>query len=130
MRNRLTAEGDFHVAKLTIAFAGVLMVLGFACFAMTGMEHKTSLIPAVVGIIMEPFGVLALVKPNLRMHAMHGAVTIGLLGFIAGIGGLIARRPQGLALFEMLALIVITGIYVAMCVNSFIQARRNRVVET
>jgi hypothetical protein len=118
------------VAKLTIAFAGVLIVLGFVCFAMTGMEHKTALIPAVVGFIMEPFGVLALVKPNLRMHGMHGAVTIGLLGFMAGIGGLIARRPQGLALFEMLALIAITGIYVALCVNSFVQARRNREVAT
>lgn len=117
------------MAKLTIAFAGVLIVLGFVCFAVTGMEHKTALIPALVGFLMEPMGVLALVKPNLRMHAMHGAVTVGLLGFIAGVGGLIARRPHGIALFEMVALIVITGLYVAMCVNSFIQARRNRTAE-
>ena len=118
------------MAKLTIAFAGILMVLGVVCFAVTGMEHKTALIPALVGVIMEPFGVMAMVKPNLRMHAMHGAVLIGLLGFLAGIGGLIARRPAGIALFEMLALVVLTGLFVALCVNSFIQARRNRIVET
>jgi hypothetical protein len=114
------------VAKLTIAFAGVLIVLGFACFAATGMEHKTALIPALVGVLMEPFAVLALIKPNLRMHAMHGAVTIGLLGFIAGVGGLIARRPSGIALYEMLALVAITGIYVILCVMSFIRARMAR----
>ena len=115
------------MAKLTIAFAGLLIVLGFVCFAMTGMEHKTALIPAVVGILMEPMGVLALLKPNLRMHAMHGAVTVGLLGFIAGIGGLVARRPSGIALFEMVALTAITGLYVLLCVRSFISARRARV---
>ena len=118
------------MAKLTIAFAGVLIVLGFVCFAMTGMEHKTALIPALVGILMEPMGVLALLKPNLRRHAMHGAVLVGLLGFIAGVGGLIARRPQGLALFEMLALTAICGIYVLLCVRSFIAARRTRVAGT
>jgi hypothetical protein len=115
------------VAKLTIAFAGVLIVLGVACFVATGAEHKTALIPALVGIIMEPMGVLALLKPNLHMHAMHGAVTVGLLGFIAGVGGLIARRPSGIALVEMLALVAICGVYVAMCVVSFIAARRTRI---
>jgi hypothetical protein len=115
------------VAKLTIAFGGVLVILGLVCFGMTGMEHKTALIPTVVGAILEPAGLIALVKPNLRMHAMHAAVLVGLLGFIAGIGGLIARRPSGIALVEMLALTGICGLYVALCVMSFIQARRVRV---
>ena len=113
------------MAKLTIAIAGLLMVLGIACFAMTGAEHYTALIPAIVGALMEPAGVLAMVKPNFRMHAMHAAVLVGLLGFIAGVGGLIARRPHGLALFEMVALTVICLIYVLLCVRSFIQARRS-----
>ncbi len=119
----------FSVAKLTIAFAGVLIVLGFACFAATGMEHKTALIPVLVGLLMEPAGVLALIKPNLRMHAMHMAVLVGLLGFIAGVGGLIARRPSGIALFEMLAMTLICGLFVALCVMSFISARKLRMSE-
>ena len=102
------------MAKLTIAFAGVLIVLGFVCFAVTGMEHKTALIPVVVGLLMEPAGVLAVIKPNLRMHAMHMAVLVGLLGFIAGIGGLIAHGPVGIALFEMLAMTLICGLFVAL----------------
>jgi hypothetical protein len=117
------------VAKLTIAFAGALIVLGFVGFALTGMQHPTALIPAFAGLLMEPMGVIALMKPNLRMHAMHGAVLIGLLGFIAGIVGLIMRRPSGFALFEMIALIVISGVYVLLCVRSFIAARRGRTVE-
>jgi hypothetical protein len=52
-----------------------------------------------------------------------------LLGFIAAIGAIIARKPHGIGLIDMLGMLILTGIFTAMCVNSFIQARRNRTAE-
>jgi hypothetical protein len=115
------------MAKIAIAIGGLLIALGVVCFIQTGATHYTALIPAVVGVLLELTGVLTLMLPNARMHTMHAAATVGLLGFIAAIGGLIARRPVGIALVEMLLLLGLSGLFVVLCVFSFIAARRARI---
>jgi hypothetical protein len=111
--------------KITIVFGTLLTALGFVCFVLTGGQHPTSLIPAGLGTLLEIAGAIAL-KPNLRMHAMHMAVLVGLLGFIASVVSLIVRKPTGIALFEMFSMLVLTGVFVFLCVRSFVAARKAR----
>lgn len=78
-------------------------------------------------------GVLALQEKYLK-HAMHGAAAVGLLGAIAGAG----RGAMGLAklaggnevntrsLLFVWLMAIICGVFVAMCVRSFIEARKRR----
>ena len=135
------------MAKITIATAAVLIALGLLGYlgdsgtkstASETVEEKpkrsmTALIPAFVGIPLLLCGVLAL-NESRRMHAMHGAVLIGLLAFLAGAGrgSMVLVKMMGGAEVNHRSLIfvwlmaVISGIYVWLCVNSFIQARKRR----
>jgi Zn-dependent protease len=69
------------------------------------------------------------------MTLMHINVTIGLLGFLGGVGAAIqgyvsahshGHSPDMIALASKLTMAALTGIYVAMCVRSFIAVRRAR----
>lgn len=94
----------------------------------------TALIPAMVGGLLLLCGLLAM-QEGMRMHAMHAAVIVGLLGALAGLG----RGCMGLGKFMsgdpslnmrsftfvwLMAIICI--VYVALCIRSFIEARRQR----
>ena len=122
------------MGKIAILFGILLILLGIGGFIGTGSAHKTALIPAYFGAPIALFGVLAL-KPNLRMHAMHGAVLVGLLAFLGALvmvikvlarlaGGQPIERP--IAFWMQLLMLLISGVFVLLCVRSFIQARRNR----
>jgi hypothetical protein len=120
------------VPIVTIVFGAVLVGLGlWGRFGTTGGENSiTSLIPAFVGLPLALLGLLAL-KESMLKHAMHAAAVIGLIGFLGGCGDLIRRLvqkgaiegPSGLSAVLMTAL---CGVFVGLCVNSFIQARRRR----
>lgn len=97
----------------------------------------TALIPAFVGVILALCGVLAL-KESMLKHAMHGAVLVGLLGAIAGAG----RGVMGLGKFFsgdpslnqrsflfVWLMAVICGVFVFLCVQSFIAARKRKELE-
>ncbi len=125
------------MAKLTLVFALILIILGVAVFVATGSHAPTALIPAYFGILLGILGLLAN-TPNSkrRMLFMHLAVTVGLVGFIfpgwRGLGDLITQmhgqivlRP--VAMKEELAMAAICLVYVLLCVRSFIAARRERV---
>src|SRR5580698_8313622 len=71
------------MAKLTIMFGLVLILLGIFSFVVTGHHAPTSLIPALVGLILLILGFLANTDDaKKRMLNMHIAVTVGLLGFL------------------------------------------------
>ncbi len=123
------------MAKTTVAFGGLLILLGAIGYIGTGMEHPTALIPAFVGIILCGAGVFANTEDTKkRMLWMHIAVTVGLLGFLASAGraGMVlakggsATAPGTLA---NLAMALICAAFVALCVKSFIAARRGRLAE-
>jgi hypothetical protein len=63
------------------------------------------------------------------MHAMHAAVTVALVGCVGAVFSLV-RTPLGIrpgfAVFSQVAMAVLTGIFVALSVKSFIAARRAR----
>jgi hypothetical protein len=73
------------LAKLTLVFAALLIVLGLVGFLGSGSVHPTALIPAYFGLALAVFGFLA-ISPNesRRKLFMHVNVTIGLLGFLGG----------------------------------------------
>ena len=117
------------MAKLTIGFSIAMIVLGVACFVATGSQHPTALMPTYFGAAMLISGLVAL-NPGFRMHAMHGAVLVSLIGFIGAVVMLILKHPSGIKLLDMLGMAVLTGLFTALCVRSFIQARRTRVAGT
>lgn len=126
----------YNVAKLTIGFAGVLIVLGVAVFFATGSKAPTALIPAYFGVLLGVLGALARTEDSRRrMLFMHIAVTVGLVGFVfpgvRAAGDLMTKMRGGnvlrpVAMEEELAMAGICLVYVLLCVRSFIAARRAR----
>lgn len=116
------------MGKLTIGYGLILVVLGIAGYYGSGQVSKTALIPVALGIPAIICGVLAEAKENLRMHVMHVAVLIGIVGFGGGVPGLLKLfgGDTGAGPLARGALAVISAIFVALCVKSFIDARRRR----
>ena len=118
--------------KLAILFGLILDAMGVASFIATGATHFTALIPSIFGTIILLSGILALVRPDLRKHAMHVAAVFGLLGTLGGLGmGLpklgavmagTAQRPVAVVMQISMGLIAL--VFLALCVKSFIDARR------
>jgi hypothetical protein len=126
------------MAKVTIVFAVLLIALGLAGFFGTGSQHYTALIPVWFGLALGIFGFLA-ISPNekRRMIYMHINVTIGLLGFLGAAWRAISSYgnarsegidPDMIAIGCQAAMALILVVYVALCVRSFIDARRSRTV--
>ena len=115
------------MANTTIGIAAALIAIGLVGYFGTGRQSATALIPAVLGLLLLALGWLAR-NEAYRKHAMHGVAVVALLGFLGTIGGLIrlvggtttpAAIAQGLTA-------IVTGILLALCVKSFIDARRRR----
>lgn len=123
------------MAKLAIGFGVVLIIVGIASFVLTGSSHPTSLIPVWFGIVLGLCGMLANTPDaGRRMLWMHIAVTVGLFGFlfpgfmaikewVSAHGGPLAHPA---AAEEQAVMAVICLIFTALCVRSFIAARRSR----
>ncbi len=119
---------------LTVITGILLIALGVISYVGTGSEHPTALIPTWFGVVLAIVGLLAK-APSRRKLFMHIAVTVGLLGFLGTITGLIAvikmaageilPATAATAAEAKAAMCFITGIFVAVCVNSFIKARRS-----
>lgn len=123
------------MAKLTMAFGGLLILIGIGGFVLTGSTYPTALIPAVIGAILFVSGMLAQTEDTKRrMLWMHIAVTVGLLGVLGTIKSAwdvtqLARGvayPHPIAVEEKALTCLVCAIFVAFCVRSFIAARRSR----
>jgi hypothetical protein len=116
------------MAPIAILFGVLLTLLGGGYFVYTGMglEKITSLIPAFFGIPLVVLGVIAR-SEKLRMHAMHGAALLALVGFAMPafmvIKGLIGGDEFGTSKQEQAAMAVLCLIFLGLCVKSFIDAR-------
>jgi hypothetical protein len=118
------------VANITIVVGIILIGLGLGGYFGTGTSSVTALIPAFFGLPILLLGSLAL-KDSMRKHAMHLAVMIGLIGFVGGIVNgvrVVLKGPieKPIAFGITCAMIVVCGLFVALCVRSFIQARKAR----
>ena len=123
------AEYYSHVPSTTRYFGLILIVLGVASYMLTGRSSVTALIPAFFGAVLVICALVAR-NENVRKHAMHAAVAVGLIGELAALGRGIpaalagdAARP---AVLSQLIMGVLLLIYVGLGVQSFIAARRAR----
>ena len=125
------------MARITIAFAALLIILGLvAYFGMQepGNRSVTALIPAFVGLPLLALGLVAQAKPTTRKHTMHAAAALGTLGFLGTVpgvvkaikwmGGTAPGRPAAVQVQVIMCLMC--AVYVALCVRSFIAARKAR----
>ncbi|WP_339742811.1 hypothetical protein [uncultured Rubinisphaera sp.] len=99
-------------------------------------RSMTALIPLFFGVPIGISGLFAL-KDSYRMHAMHAAVSFGLLGAFAAWGRTAmtaGKMSQGIeynqraAAMVLIMAIICTG-FVIMCVRSFIAARKRQRAE-
>lgn len=126
------------MAKVTLVFAVLLVVLGLGFYLGTGSKAPTALIPAWFGVALGLFGLLAISPSESRRKLfMHIAVTIGLLGFLGGAvealrgyghARSLGLEPDRIALASKCTMAGLMLIYVLMCVKSFIDVRRSRQV--
>src|SRR5690349_1148902 len=111
------------MAPIAILFGILLAGLGGGMYVYTDMVSMTALIPAYFGAALLVCGVIAL-NDKFRMHAMHLAALIGLVGFAMPaymvIKGLIGGGTFGPAQTEQAAMSALCLIFLAMCVKSFI----------
>ncbi|MEM7790710.1 MAG: hypothetical protein AAF546_04845 [Verrucomicrobiota bacterium] len=111
-----------------IITAVLLILIGVGGYFLGGRVSVTALIPAFFGI---PILISALIAiKNLKL-GMHAAATFGLLGFIAPLGRIIPSVAKGsfelnLATGSQILMVLICGVFVVLCVKSFIDVRKAR----
>ena len=117
------------MSSIAIGFGILLAVLSGILYPLAEVKSPTLFIPAFFGVALIGLGLLARIE-KARMHAMHLAALVGLVGFLvpafragkAIIGGAEINLPIG----GQLAMAAICLAFVGMCVKSFIDARRAR----
>jgi hypothetical protein len=119
------------MASFAIVFGLLLTLLGPVLFFLSdpAKQSPTAFIPSGFGVVLIVLGVLAF-NPKFRMHAMHGAALVGLIGFampaVMVIKGLIGGDEFNLPKQGQTAMAVLCLIFLALCVKSFIDARAAR----
>jgi len=121
------------MAKLSITYGLIFILMGLVSYFGISSESITALIPAFFGIPMLILGWLGLNEKYLK-HVMHGAAVFMLLGFFGTISGLIKffkmlggiqpERPAAVTIQAIMAVLCLA--FLVFAVKSFIDARRNR----
>jgi len=121
-----------NMPKITIITGLVLIAAGVVGFAAAGFDGKavTALIPAAFGLLIGISGIVAR-RESARKHAMHVAVIVGLIGFLAAAGRIFGSLTKGsiewrLSTIMLLVMAVTCLVFVIRCIQSFIAARRDR----
>lgn len=119
------------MARWTIIYGGSLIGWAASISIITGSESITSWIPAMLGVPMLLMGLMYLIRPAQRKIWMHIAALLGVIAFLGGLD--FFRGPAaGRDLFtspaasaSKLMLLVSGACFVAMCLRSFVWARKN-----
>ncbi|HEY3787783.1 MAG TPA: hypothetical protein VGL71_02960 [Urbifossiella sp.] len=118
----------------TLIAAILLISVGITGYANQNPEKMswTALIPAIFGLALAICGLLAF-NDRLRKHAMHAASVIALLGGLGAPYPVIKRLVKGTevnfsepAVISATLTTAICFALLALCVNSFIQAKKAR----
>jgi uncharacterized membrane protein len=120
----------------TAIISGVLLIvigiLGYVFSIVDGNTSVTALIPAAFGLLLAILGFIAKSNENLRKHLMHVAVIVGLLGFLIPTIRILSRLSDikvSLAVLSQAAMAIVCLFFVILCVQSFVNARRNRTID-
>lgn len=119
------------MAIAAIVTGAVLVLLGVGFYAGVPPHSITALIPAFLGVLIAILGVVAR-NEKARRHAMHGAMLFGVIGILGSLMGVSnwlkivqgqqVARPH--AALEQFLMLVVCGVFLTMCINSFVKARR------
>jgi len=119
---------------ITGIYCGIVLILigvaGYGYGLSIGHASPTALIPAAFGLLIALFSAIGRAKESLRMHMMHVAVLIGLIGLIIPAYRVLSKISSislSAAVVTQVAMAVVCLIFVILCVQSFISARRDRV---
>jgi hypothetical protein len=122
------------MAKLSMGFGAILILLGVWGYLATGSVYPTALIPSWFGLALSVCGVLARAADGKRrMLWMHTAAGLGLLGFLGGAirAIIVLARAHGaltvaeaIAVWDQMMMALICLAFVLLCMRSFIAARR------
>lgn len=131
--------------KITIGYGILLIIIGVGGYFGAQAQHAaldidkpvslTALIPAIFGFVAFDLGLLALLVDKARKHAMHGAAVVSLLAIVAPTVRILGAMSKGnfditkISTIALLSMAVVSAIFLALCVRSFIVARRSRVPE-
>lgn len=122
------------MAPHALIFGTLLIALGLIGYFEPGTFGEydkvsmTSLIPAWIGIALVLCGVITVLKPAARKHAMHLAALVGVFGFVGGFMPLFRSNfnfNKASAVSGVL-LSALSLLFVLLCVKSFIDARKAR----
>ena len=115
---------DF-MPNLTLGYGMFLVVWGIAVGLLSTSDSLTRFIPCVPGAGLVVSGVLAKSNPEQRKLWMHVAVVLGLLSALLGTRFFMVMGDGiDYASGSMLMLFLTGSAYTALCVRSFIQARK------
>ncbi|RJU89157.1 MAG: hypothetical protein DWC07_06700 [Candidatus Poseidoniales archaeon] len=121
------AESSSNMPNLTLGYGLFLMVWGVGVSVLSDSDSITSYFPSFLGVPIAVSGWLAKTQPEKRKLWMHIAVTFGLL---CALGGTRFFMVMGdgidYASGSMLMLLLTGSVYTALCVRSFIAARKAR----
>ena len=114
------------MARISLLTGLALVLVGVVVTVASDSESVTSLIPAFVGVLFVALGIGGAVKPSANHHFMHAAAALSLLAILGSLGSLVGRGSSGWALVAQVATVVVTGVFLALAVRSFKEARRSR----
>jgi hypothetical protein len=130
LTERKSNIGDV-VPAITIIFGVLLSVLGGVLFGLSDPDHRsiTALIPTLFGVLLIILGIVAR-REKARMHAMHGAALVALIGVIVpgyrAMRGLLNGADFTLAISGQIIMALLCAAFLLLCIQSFIAARRAR----
>lgn len=121
------------MSNLAILFGVLLGILGGVLFGTSDLEGArklTALIPSLFGLGLIVCGVIAR-NEKARMHAMHFAALLGLVGLVMPLVMVVRKVAAGepfnpISNGGQLVMAALCGVFLVMCVKSFIDARRAR----
>ncbi len=116
------------MSRTTIGFGVALIIAGLGGYLLGRASSFTALIPALFGLALVGLGWWA--GRGSEKIAMHIAAVVGLIGTLAPLSriipGLASGGDLGVAFWSNVAMFVISGAFFALCVKSFVDARRTR----
>ena len=122
------------MAKVTLGFSLIYILMGIIGYYASGKASVTALIPSFFGIAFFVFSLVAVKKPSLNKHMLHGIMFLVLLslgGTFKGFGKMLSW--MGGQEVERLMAVQIQGVFfilnfilLILGINSFIQARKSR----
>ena len=121
----------------TILFGVALLVVGVGTYVGSGegASMQGFVLQMILGLLAIGLGVGSIIKKEMKMHLIHGAVilaailvlmgvVIPVIEFVSHIMGM--DRPGQMDMLRALLTVVFSGAYVYLAVQSFRAARRTR----